>query len=160
MTQERTLRGGLAMVLFLLATAAPAAAQPPQRQRTPDDTLVSPEVSADHEVTFHIYAPQASEVSVGGDFVATPPAPRLTKDEKGVWSVTVGPLTPDLYSYSFTVDGVKTVDPKNPLIKQGIAGVDSMVFVSGPEAEFEALQKVPHGDVRKVWYPSSTLNTQ
>src|SRR5438270_35581 len=124
MTQERTLRGGLAMVLFLLAIAVPAAAQPPQRPRTPNDTLVSPEVLTDHKVTFRIYAPKASEVSVGGDFVAAPPPPKLTRDDRGVWSVTVGPLTPDLYSYSFTVDGVKTVDPKNPMIKQGIAGVD------------------------------------
>src|SRR5205085_1645618 len=84
----------------------------------------------------------------------------LIKDDKGVWSVTVGPLTPDLYSYAFTVDGVKTVDPKNPMIKQGIAGVDSMVFVAGPEADFEAIKNVPHGDVRKLWYQSSTLDTQ
>src|SRR5919109_5243800 len=101
MMQQRTLGGGLAVVLFLLGIAVPAAAQPPQRPRTPNDTLVSPEVSADHKVIFRIYAPKASEVSVGGDFVATPPAPKLTKDDKGVWSATVGPLTPDLYSYAF-----------------------------------------------------------
>ena len=43
------------------------------------------------------------------------------KDDQGVWSASVGPLAPDFYSYSFVVDGVKTVDPKNATIKQGIS---------------------------------------
>ena len=43
----------------------------------------------------------------------------MTKDDKGVWSITVGPLTPDFYSYTFNVDGVRTVDPKNAMIKPG-----------------------------------------
>jgi pyruvate formate lyase activating enzyme len=55
---------------------------------------------------------------------------------------------------------VGTVDPKNPTIKQGVAGLDSMFFVPGKEAEFEDNRKVPHGEVRKVWYPSSTLGEQ
>jgi enterochelin esterase family protein len=63
-----------------------------------------------------------------------------------------------LYSYSFIVDGVKTVDPKNAAIKQGISSVDSMVFVPGKEADFEDNKDVPHGEVRQVWYRSSTLD--
>jgi len=118
---------------------------------------VSPEVQPDRRLTFRLYAPKASEVRVGGDFG---PATKLTKDDKGVWSVTVGPLTPDFYSYSFVVEGVKTLDPKNATIKQGIAGVDNMVFVPGKEADFEDLKDVPHGEVRKVWYRSSTLDMQ
>src|SRR5262249_11777052 len=45
-------------------------------------------------------------------------------------------------------------------IKQGITSTDNMFFVPGAEAAFEDLQQVPHGDVRKVWYSSSTLGTQ
>ena len=40
----------------------------PRRTPTPNDTLKSTEVAPDHKVTFRIYAPKASEVSVGGDF--------------------------------------------------------------------------------------------
>jgi enterochelin esterase-like enzyme len=58
------------------------------------------------------------------------------------------------------VDGVRTLDPKNALIKQGIASVDNMFLVPGPEAAFEATSAVPHGDIRQVWYPSSTLGGQ
>jgi enterochelin esterase family protein len=153
----------LALVgLLTLAGAAPqpAAAQPPRREPTPNDRLVSPEVHPDRKVTFRIYAPKASEVATFGDWVTAAAPVKLEKDAEGVWSVTVGPLVPDFYSYAFTVDGVKTLDPKNPTIKQGVAGVDNMFFVPGKEAEFEDNQKVPHGEVRKVWYQSSTLEQQ
>ena len=146
----------------LLAPALLAAAifaQPPQAQRTPtpNDTLVSPDVAADHRVTFRIYAPKASEVTVGGDFLTG--RAKLEKDEKGVWSFTTEPLTPDFYNYSFLVDGVKTLDPKNPQIKPGMTSNDNMFEVPGPEAAFEDTLPVPHGEVRIVWYQSSTLDT-
>ena len=43
----------------------------------------------------------------------------MTVDEQGVWSVTVGPLTPEVYSYQFRVDGLPTADPMNPRVKLG-----------------------------------------
>ena len=148
---------GVAAALFTLAVAPPlATAQQPKRQPTPNDTLKSTEVAPDHKVTFRIYAPKASEVSVSGDFGS---GGKLTKDDQGVWSITVGPLAPDFYSYTFTVDGVRTVDPKNAMIKQGIASLESMFFVPGDEAEFEATKDVPHGEVRAAWYHSGTLDT-
>ncbi|QEH34939.1 Carbohydrate acetyl esterase/feruloyl esterase precursor [Aquisphaera giovannonii] len=138
-----------------VATTVPAQAQPQgQRARTPNDTLKSVEVSPDHKVTFRIYAPKASEVSVNGDFKG---GGKMTKDEQGVWSLTTGPLRPDFYTYGFNVDGVRTVDPKNAMIKQGIANVDSMLLVPGEESEFEATKDVPHGEVRQAWYRSATL---
>jgi enterochelin esterase family protein len=157
-----TWRLGAALGVLLLASAASprAEAQPPRREPTPNDTLVSPEIAADRKVTFRVYAPKASAVTVGGDWVGASGPAKLEKDDKGVWSVTVGPLAPDFYSYSFSIDGVRTVDPKNPTIKQGITSLDSMFFVAGPEADFMDNRKVPHGDVRKVWYQSSTLDAQ
>jgi enterochelin esterase family protein len=150
--------GSSIIVALALSSLLPTnvRAQPGRRQPTPNDTLKSIEVADDHKVTFRIYAPKAGEVSVGGDFGGG----KMTKDDKGVWSLTVGPLTPDFYSYTFTVDGVRTVDPKNPMIKQGISNVDSMFEVPGDEAKFEAVQNVPHGQVRTVWYHSSTLDGQ
>jgi enterochelin esterase family protein len=139
-----------------LAISTGAAAQVVPRRRPAGDTVKSPEVSSDHKVTFRIAAPKAAEVSVSGDFGA---GGKLTKDDKGVWSITVGPLAPDFYSYTFNVDGVRTVDPRNPTIKQGIASVDSMVFVPGNEADFEDTKDVPHGEIRLDWYHSGTLGT-
>src|SRR5262245_36517861 len=77
-----TLFGGVMM--FLLASSAPieAFSQQPQRQPTPNDTLISPEVHSDNRVTFRIYAPKASEVTLRGDWMDTPGPVKLEKDEK------------------------------------------------------------------------------
>ena len=146
-------------LLAALAGVPATVAQQPKKEPTPNDTLVSPEVGQDRSITFRLYAPKASEVTLRGDWMDGP-AVKLTKDDKGVWSATAGPLPADYYSYSFTVDGVRTLDPKNATIKQGISSLDNMVFVPGPEAEFQALRDVPHGEVRQAWYKSSTLDRQ
>lgn len=157
MTRRLLVQVSLVLALLLVVSEPRSEAQRPRRERTPKDTVVSPEVLSDHRVTFRLYAPKAAEVTVGGDFG---PSAKMTKDDKGIWSVTVGPLVPDFYSYNFSVDGAKTVDPKNAVIKPGISSVDSMVFVPGKEADFEDNKEVPHGEVRSVWYRSSTLNAQ
>jgi len=41
---------------------------------------------------------------------STPPL-ALSKGADGVWTVTVGPMEPNIYSYGFLVDGVRTSDP-------------------------------------------------
>src|SRR5262249_28562638 len=130
--------------------------EPQRRQPAPGSNLRSTEVSSDHKVTFRISAPKADEVSVVGDFGNS----KMEKDDKGVWSATVGPLVPDYYTYTFRVDGVPTVDPRNPMIKPGLGSVSSMFLVPGPEAEFEVHKEVPHGQVRVDWYRSATLGTE
>jgi enterochelin esterase family protein len=140
--------------------ASVMAGQAPRREPTPNDTLKSPEVSTDHRVTFRIYAPKATEVTVSGDWITQGRGTggKLEKDEVGVWSLTVGPLVPDFYSYFFTVDGVRTIDPKNGMIKQGETSLDSMFFVPGAEAAFEDNLPVPHGQIRIDWYRSTVLD--
>lgn len=159
MNLRRSWRSAVVLTLLSMtsATSPRAQAQPPRREPTPNDRLRSTEVSADHKVTFRIYAPKAAEVSVSGDFG---PGGKMTKDAQGVWSITLGPLTPDFYSYTFTVDGVRTVDPKNPMVKQGLNSLESMFLVSGEEAGFEMTKDVPHGEIRTVWYRSRTLESQ
>src|SRR5580658_3720723 len=145
-------------IVALVTIRFAALAQPP-RPPTPNDTLKSTEVLPDHRVVFRIYAPKASAVTLTGDFVAQGRgiAGPLEKDDQGVWSIAVGPLVPDFYSYSFTVDGVRTIDPKNAMVKQGIASLESMFLVPGDEAAYEDTLPVPHGEVRAVWYNSITL---
>lgn len=153
----------VAGIILLVCSAFPTCfAQPAQRQPTPNDTLKSPEVLSDGRVVFRIYAPKASEVTVGGDWIpqGLGAGGKLTKEDSGVWSITVGPLPADFYSYSFTVDGVRTLDPKNALIKQGINSVDNMFFLPGTQAAYQDNKAVPHGEIRKVWYRSSTMNEE
>ena len=147
----------LGLLILVGLAGAPAAAQQPKKDAPP--RVVSPEAHADKKVTFRIRAPRATEVTLRGDWMTGAPE-KLEKDANGVWSVTVGPLTPDFYSYTLTVDGVRTLDPGNATIKQGTSSLDNMFFLSGPEADFQDNKPVPHGDVRKVWYQSGTLKEQ
>jgi enterochelin esterase family protein len=101
-----------------------------------------PEIK-DGNVTFRINAPKASEVTVAGDFESGKRF-ALTKDEKGMWSVTVH-LEPRVYSYSFNVDGVTTIDPRNPHLKLGRSSNQSAFEVPGPEPMFYDVKSVPHG---------------
>jgi enterochelin esterase family protein len=143
-----------ASALLLASFCARAQAPPP----SPNDTLVSPEVKQDRRVTFRIFAPMATDVTVRGDWMQGPDPVKLQKDDQGVWSVTVGPLAPDFYSYLYMVDGVRTVDPKNAAIKQGINRLDNTFEVPGEDSAFEANLLVPHGEIRQVWFSAPTLD--
>jgi enterochelin esterase family protein len=78
----------------------------------------------------------------------------FTKGENGVWEGTASP-NPGAYRYNFNVDGVTTVDPRNPDISGSNNNVWSIVYVPG--AEWMDSQRVPHGAVASVTYWSETL---
>jgi enterochelin esterase family protein len=102
-------------------------------QRAPTDTgggVVSPEVHPDRTVTFRLRAPNAADVTLTGDWLASPE--KLTKDANGVWSVTLGPLEPGLAIYTFTADGTGMADPANPRVKLRARGSGSLA--GGPES--------------------------
>ncbi|MCA9030877.1 MAG: hypothetical protein KDA66_08725, partial [Planctomycetaceae bacterium] len=80
------------------------------------DRIISPEVHADGTATFRIEAPKATEILLAGDWMGGESKP-MVRDDQGVWSATVGPLNPGLAIYMFDVDGMKIVDPVNPLVK-------------------------------------------
>ena len=113
------------------------------------------EVHADRTVSFQLRAPDASAVKLAGDFLAQPQD--LTKGDDGFWRVTVGPLRPAVYNYSFTVDGVRALDPANPMIKAGDRTSESMFEVPADKPAVYDLQQVPHGVVRINWYHSESL---
>ncbi len=79
----------------------------------PPPPLVSPEVHADGSVTFRFRAPNALDVKLAREG-AEPVA--MQKDDQSVWIVTTAPLAPDYYGYSFVADGVRLLDPQNPLL--------------------------------------------
>src|SRR5688572_28693324 len=118
--------------------------------------VVSPEVSADRRVTFRVSAPQAQAVRLNAsDIPNLGQAAALVKAENGVWSTTVGPIDPGAYRYTFTVDGVATIDPRSPSTSESNANVWSMVYVPG--SDFMDTKDVPHGAVAEVPYYSTAL---
>src|SRR5258708_24096138 len=93
--------------VFLIAGAIVRAQTPPIQKpqspaatpETPAAPVVSPEVLADHRVTFRLRAPNVKGVSVEIDGAGKPPT--MQKDEEGIWSATSEPLAPDYYGYAF-----------------------------------------------------------
>ncbi|MBL8176446.1 MAG: esterase [Bryobacterales bacterium] len=139
---------------LLLAAAACFAQNPP----APADTLVSPEVRPNRTVTFRIHAPRASEVTFFGDWMPANSREKMTRDAAGVWSVTLGPLPPSVYLYSFNVDGMTIADPVNPRIKLRARTSASMVEVPAETPAFWQVRDVPHGDVQINYRKSKALN--
>ena len=112
----------------------------------------------DNKVVLSVYAPEAKEVTVLGDYGKEYKADKLTKADNGVWSVAIGPLNPDVYTYDFTIDGVRTLDPKNPHYKKGQNNLSNIFEMPGKESEYCAVRNVPHGKVETVWFASTVMN--
>lgn len=124
-------------------------------QRPP--AISSPDVHPDHSITFRYFSRNAKKVILSGEFLSAPVA--LTKDTSGIWSVTVPPVKPDIYPYSFTVDSVQIADPSNTYIFANERFKRSIVDVPGDQPLIHALQNVPHGKISYRYYKSTTLNT-
>ena len=118
------------------------------------------EVAADRRVTFRLLAPQAREILLTGEFMqgSTP----FEKDANGLWTLTLGPLEPEIYHYNVTIDGVRTIDPNNPEVKTGStpSTISSILEVRGNQPAFYDAQTAEHGDVRSLRYRSKSLGTE
>jgi enterochelin esterase family protein len=134
-------------LLIAALFALPALAQPGRGA-----AVRSPEVGADGSVTFRLRAPDAKEVALTGmgERLA------MQKNEQGIWSASSAPMKPDLYTYSFNVDGATVVDPGNSLFKTsyGSAG-QSMVRVPGHEVWDPG--DGPRGAVTHHFYKSALI---
>jgi len=126
-----------------------------QAQRPP--SISSPEVHNDNTVTFRYYSRSAQQVSLSGEFL--PGIQRMIKDTSGVWSITVGPIKPDIYPYSFWSDTVQLADPNNTLIFANERFKRSIVDIPGNSPLVHSLQNVPHGKISYRYYNSGTLGT-
>jgi len=126
---------------------------------TPVTALRSPEVHPDRTVTLRLRAPQATQVEVVGEIMRGAGARAMTQGDDGVWTVTIGPLPPEIWIYNFRVNGVSIPDPSNPAIKPVPPGfnISSFVEVPGDSPAFYDARPVPHGDVRMVLYESKAM---
>lgn len=119
--------------------------------------VVSPEIHPDNTVTFRLNAPKAVKVQVTGDFIGSPGLAEMT-EVNGIWEYTTAPLAPELYSYSFIVDGLITRDPGNVYMNRDVATVTNIFIIGGERADLYKVNDVPHGNVSRIWYHSPTLN--
>ena len=134
--------------------------------------IVSPEINQDGTVTFRLFAPNASQVQVTGDFlpnikVQSPfgeiEQPQIVdlKQVDGVWTYTTPTaLTPELYSYKFKVDGLDYLDPSNVYMCRDIASYTNIFIVSkdkGDTGYWYSVNDAPYGNGSIVWSASFTL---
>lgn len=129
----------------------------------------SPVINPDNTVTFNFFRPDADEVVLKGSFI---PSKEYIKTEVGTlsksgkvkmkkqgdtWTYTTGVLPSEFYTYHFEVDDRQFVDPQNPNVVRDIADSLSYFVIKGGIGDDYVTRNVPHGTIKKVWYPS-TLN--
>ncbi|MBR0499788.1 MAG: esterase family protein [Bacteroidales bacterium] len=149
-------------LLSILSAVFVAVTALAQQALGPGTGLVSPEINPDHSVTFRLFAPKAVMVKLTGDFLPTRFVD-LKEGPDGVWSYTTAPLEGELYSYSFIVDGRRTMDPSNIHQNRDVATWTNIFTLStekGDRGWYYEVHDVPHGTLSHVWYNSPTLGSQ
>ena len=140
----------LMLTVFTFNTASAQA----RRQRP----VISPEIKSDSKITFRLMAPEAKTVKLTGNWMAGAGAQiELMKNDSGMFQATIEPLASEMYTYTFTVDGLRTLDPSNPIIVRDGTRNESMFIVLGDKGNLYNVNDVPHGTLEKVWYPSISL---
>lgn len=137
------------LISFVFLSTLAARAQFPPR-------IVSPELQNDGRVTFRFNAPNAAKVEVSIEGLAQPVA--MQKDDKGIWTVTVGPYDPDIYGYSIVQDGQPLIDPSNPLMKPNLLFTQSAVHIPGQATTAWEVNHIPHGELHHHFFHSNTAN--
>ena len=124
--------------------------------------VISPEVKEDHTITFRLKAPQAKQVELTGGPILLALKSKanipFSKANDSTWTLTVGPIKPDIYVYRFVLDGVSIVDPNNTLTGSSNQPGYSIVVVHGEGPAYYDSKNVPHGNVTRHVYHSKTLS--
>ncbi|HRI14981.1 MAG TPA: alpha/beta hydrolase-fold protein [Verrucomicrobiota bacterium] len=136
---------GFGLIANVTVHAQPS--RPPQLQ--------SPVVHSDRTVTFSVRAPNAQNVELSGQFQKGNQP--MTRDTNGVWSITVGPIEPNLYPYNFVIDGVGVADSANQDLFPNERFKSSLVEIPGDKPSLHSIQDVPHGELTYAFYNSKTL---
>lgn len=156
--------------LFVVALSVSAFAQqapPPAGQQPPGQAAAaarpapiprSAEVAPDGKVTFRLDAPKATQVVVNGDW----PGGRglaMAKGQDGIWTLTTGPLTPEVWMYTYSIDGISSLDPGNSrVLRDGVRRLNALPIPGAGSALYQ-VGKIAHGTVSAVWYQSPVLKT-
>lgn len=154
-------------LLIAVATLLMCLGAGAQQNLFPSQNLKSAIVNEDGSVTFNFLAPKAHKVQIVGDFMegekgtnvgmASSGIVDMTEGEGGVWTYTSKPLVSELYSYTFLVDGIATIDPNHPYVFRDFATLTNLFTVPGGMGDLYSVQDVPHGSVTAVWYHSDAL---
>lgn len=121
-----------------------------------EDAIESPEINNDNSVTFRVNAPKAEEVFVIGDWEAEKGFGKMTMTDDGIWEFTTPPLSSEMYTYRFIIDGVTGIDPSNPFTRRDVGNIFSIFYINNGPADYYQVRDVPHGRLSQEWYHSET----
>jgi enterochelin esterase-like enzyme len=152
---------GFSLNLFSAQTATPQSAAEPTPIPTLGDRFT--QVRPDRQVMFRLFAPKAAAVEAVIGIKSGPYEPQgtttaaMTKDAAGLWSVTLGPLEPNLYEYQFSLDGRKIADPSNDMPKPQRQVDTSLLLIPSSPPDMLDVQNGAHGTIRDETYYSTAL---
>ena len=127
--------------------------------------VISPDVNDAGMVTFRVKAPAAQDIQLSSSTIAAglgtgngaKPWP-FTKGADGIWTLTIGPVPPNLYTYKVVIDGVAVPDPNNTLTGFADQPGYSQLVVHGAGPAYYDAKNVPHGTLTRHVYHSTVLN--
>jgi len=122
-------------------------------------SAASPEINASNDsVTFRIPGNYATVVKLSGSWLrgTANPQPELQKGEGGIWSITLPLPEPEIYTYSFIVDGVSVNDAANIFVQRDGTRYLSVLLVPGERSENYSVAN-QRGNLERVWYDSPTI---
>jgi enterochelin esterase-like enzyme len=114
-----------------------------------------PRVDSTGRVQVRVKAPDATKVKL--NFWSGPKVD-MEKQADGYWTVTTTPLVPGLHYYVINVDGLDASDPGSKAYFGG-SRYTSMVEIPETGSDYYSIQRVPHGQVREVWYDSKVTGS-
>jgi enterochelin esterase family protein len=79
------------------------------------------------------------------------------KGDDGIWTLTVGPVKPNIYVYKLIIDGVTVPDPNNTLTGFADQPGYSQLVVHGNGPAYYDARNVPHGALTRQVYHSDVL---
>ena len=113
-----------------------------------------PQVNSERRVRARISAPGATKVQLDISAIKYD----LTKDENGVWTGVSNPQDEGFHYYQLWVDGAAVPDP-NSLYYYGAMRWGSGIEIPAHDQDFYQLKKVPHGELREIYFPSKSTDT-
>ncbi len=71
-----------------------------------------------------------------------------------MWEATTEAKVPEYYGYSFSVDGKRELDPRNPNVRPNLLSPTTVMHVPAPTPQPWDLTDIPHGEVTHHVYQS------
>lgn len=120
----------------------------------------SPEING-NKITFRLSANYATQVKLSGSWMTNAFAggEMMKKSDNGIWEITIDAPAPELYTYTFTVDGVSTLDPSNVFVQRDGSRYMNGLLVEGGYAD-EYKEAEHHGNIEQAWYYSAENNME